>query len=50
MISHECYAEEEYDEDGFLIYKPPPLDEVWLSEPKHCDHCAELEKQRDRDI
>ena len=26
--------EEEYDDDGVLVYKPPPLDEVWLSEPK----------------
>ena len=25
--SCDCYAEEEYDEDGVLIYKPPPLDE-----------------------
>lgn len=29
-----CYAEEEYDNDGMLIYRPPPLDEVWLSEPE----------------
>ena len=26
--SRDCYAEEEYDEDGVLVYKPPPLDEV----------------------
>ncbi len=32
--SRDCYVEEEYDEDGVLIYKPPPLDEVWLSEPE----------------
>jgi hypothetical protein len=32
--SRDCYAEEEYDEDGMLIYEPPPLDEVWLSEPE----------------
>ncbi|KAL7478274.1 hypothetical protein ACHAW6_004049 [Cyclotella cf. meneghiniana] len=48
--SCECYAEEEYDEDGVLIYKPPPLDEVWLSELECCDCHAELEKQWDRSI
>ncbi|KAL7476991.1 hypothetical protein ACHAW6_002814 [Cyclotella cf. meneghiniana] len=46
--SHNCYVEEGYDEDGVLIYKPPPLDEVWLLEPE-CQECkVELEKQRDR--
>ena len=30
--SQECYSKEEYDEDVILIYKPPPLDEFWLSE------------------
>ena len=30
-----------------MIYKPPPLNEVWLSEPERCDPRAELEKQRD---
>ncbi len=33
--SRDCYVEEEYDEDGVLIYKPPPLDEVWLLELEH---------------
>ena len=28
---HDWYAEEEY-EDGQLVYKPPPLHDVWLSE------------------
>ena len=37
--------EEEYDEDGILVYSPPPLDEVWLSEPE-CQECHQaLEKQ-----
>ncbi len=31
--SGEKYDEEEYDTDGDLVYQPPPLDEVWLSEP-----------------
>ena len=35
--NRECYVEEEYDYDGDLLYKPPPLDEVWLSEDKRCD-------------
>ena len=28
----ESYGEEEYDEDGLLVYQPPPLNEVWLDE------------------
>ncbi|KAL7524631.1 hypothetical protein ACHAXR_003041 [Thalassiosira sp. AJA248-18] len=32
-------------EDGTLIYKPPPLDEVWLSDEERRDRKAELEKQ-----
>lgn len=46
--SRDCYVEEEYDEDGVLIYKPPPLDEVWLSEPERRERKNELEKQRRR--
>ena len=45
--SRDCYVEEEYDDDGILIYKPPPLDEVWLSEPERCERKHELEKQRE---
>ena len=30
--NRKIYAEEEYDDDGLLVYMPPPLDEVWLSE------------------
>ncbi len=28
----ELYVEDEFDSDGVLIYKPPPLHEVWLNE------------------
>ncbi|KAL7474399.1 hypothetical protein ACHAW6_000372 [Cyclotella cf. meneghiniana] len=34
--SKEHFIECEYDEDGLLIYRPPPLNEVWLSEPERC--------------
>ena len=43
--SHDCYVEEEYDEDGILVYSPPPLDEVWLSEPERRECRQALEKQ-----
>ncbi|KAL7475122.1 hypothetical protein ACHAW6_001046 [Cyclotella cf. meneghiniana] len=44
----ECFIEEEYDNDGILIYRPPPLDDVWLSEP-HChEHCIEIKQQQER--
>ena len=26
----EIYATDEYDADNNLVYRPPPLDEVWL--------------------
>ena len=32
--NRELYVEEEFDEDGNLIYEPLPLDKVWLSEPE----------------
>ena len=42
----ENYVEEEYDSDGVLIYEPPPLDEVWLSEPERRDCQDALWRQR----
>ena len=42
----ETYIEEEYGSDGVLIYEPPPLDEVWLSEPEHRDRQNALRRQR----
>jgi hypothetical protein len=48
--SRECYAKEEFDDDSMLIYKPPPLDEVWLSEPERRDCRVELEKQHGRAV
>ena len=46
--NRELYAEEEYDEDGMLVYQPPPLDEVWLSEPERRDRKNRLCKQQTR--
>ncbi len=43
--SHNWYAEEEHDDNDNLIYKSPPLGEVWLSEPERQDRCASLEEQ-----
>ena len=40
--NHECYVEEEYDQDGVLVYDPPPLDEVWLSGPEKRDRLDSL--------
>jgi hypothetical protein len=28
----ELYVEDEFDNDGLLVYKPPSLHEVWLDE------------------
>ena len=42
----ECYVEDEYDEDEQLVYKPPPLDEVWLSDDERRDRKEKLAQQR----
>ena len=42
----EYYVEEKYDENGILIYEPPPLNEVWFSETERRDGKLALEKQR----
>ena len=45
-IEREIDAEEEIDDDGDVIYSPPPLDDVWLDE-KGCHNQKErLQKQR----
>ena len=36
-VFQELVAEDEFSVNGELIYSPPPLDEVWLSEPEHQD-------------
>ena len=49
VSSRECFVKDEYDEDGMLVYRPPPLDEVWLSEPERCEQRKFLEEQLKRD-
>ena len=46
--SRDWYVEEEHDENGELIYSPPPLDEVWLTEPERRSRREELSRQRER--
>lgn len=46
--SRELYVKDEYNEDGTLIYKPPPLDEVWFSEPERHDRRKLLDEQQER--
>ena len=46
VSGRESYVEDEYDEDGILIYRPPSLDEVWLSEPERRTRRKALEEQR----
>jgi hypothetical protein len=40
------YVEDEFDADDVLIYKPPPLHEVWLDETGHCQGKEDLLWQR----
>eukprot|EP01082_Thalassiosira_pseudonana_P009463 g8665.t1 g8665 contig3:647373-650417(+) len=44
----DCYVEEETDRDGNVIYSPPPLHDVWLSEPERRDRKEKLIQQRHR--
>lgn len=46
--NRDWYALEEYNEDGKLIYRPPPLDEVWLTEPERRERKQQLSDQRRR--
>ena len=50
LFENSCdwYVEEEHDENGELIYSPPPLDEVWLTEPERRSRREELSRQRER--
>jgi hypothetical protein len=40
--SCEIYATDEYDADNNLVYRPPPLDEVWLDAEGHENSKIEL--------
>ncbi|KAL7475712.1 hypothetical protein ACHAW6_001621 [Cyclotella cf. meneghiniana] len=46
--SQDCYVEEEFNDDGILVYTSLPLDEVWLSEPQHCERREVMDKQCNR--
>ena len=46
--SCEVYATDEYDADDNLVYRPPPLDEVWLDEEGRRQSRDELRQQRAR--
>lgn len=44
--SRDIYVEPEYDDDGHLVYSPPPLDEIWLTEPERRERKQRLRDQR----
>ena len=46
--SREEFAEEEFDEEGGLIYKPPPLDDVWLTPEERKERRTDLTSQKVR--
>jgi hypothetical protein len=45
--ARDWYAEEEY-EDGKLVYRPPPLHEVWLDESERREKREQIDQQRRR--
>ena len=49
--SRDLYVEAEYDEDGLLIYEPPPLDEVWLeNDSERLEAKQRRKQQRERNV
>ena len=47
--NRDCYVDPEGEfDDGILVYKPPPLDEVWLSDTERRERKAKLSRQRQR--
>ncbi len=46
--NQELYVEDEFNADGMLIYKPPPLHKVWLDEAGRCQGKKDLLRQRCR--
>ncbi len=46
--SCEIYATDEYDAEDNLVYKPPPLDEVWLDAEDREQGKLELRQQQKR--
>jgi len=48
VAKYKVYATDEYDTHDNLVYKPPPLDEVWL-DAEGCEQSKlELQQQRKR--
>ena len=46
--SSEVYATDEYDAEDNLVYRPPPLDDVWLDDEGRRQSRDELRRQRAR--
>ena len=44
-FSRSWYAEEEYETEGQLIYRPPPLPDVWIDDPGRQEQKEHLGKQ-----
>ena len=45
-INRYRYIKEKFEDDGNIIYRPPPLHNVFLDEQGCCDRKQELERQR----
>ena len=45
-FSQNWYAEEEYYPKGQLIYRPPPLADVWIDEPGRQEQKEQMGKQQ----
>ncbi|KAL7529135.1 hypothetical protein ACHAXR_002811, partial [Thalassiosira sp. AJA248-18] len=47
--ARDVYSPIEHDKDGAIVYEPPPLDNIWLTEEERREKKVDLQKRRDRD-
>ena len=45
QLNRYFYAKDEHDDNGNLIYRPPPSEDVWIDEQGHRNCRHELENQ-----
>ena len=46
--NREVYIEPEFNDEGELVYSPPPLEDIWLKEPECRERRERLREQRIR--
>ena len=47
-LNRDWYTKYEHDDNGKIIYRPTPLEDVWIDDQGHRNHRHELENQHRR--